>query len=83
MLTLPARLRADTARFDELAGALIAAGSPIDPKQVAKRSSSERRFPLQVDTSPQRVRFARPDILFYDVHRIDLYQLICALYLLA
>jgi hypothetical protein len=30
----------------------------------------------------QHVRFARPDILFYDAHRIDLYQFICALYLI-
>src|SRR5258708_3595999 len=50
-------------------------------RRVAKSSWSERRFQLQVDTTPQRVRFARPDILFYDLHRIDLYQLICALYL--
>jgi hypothetical protein len=55
----------------------------MDPQQVAKRSSSERRFQLQVDTAPQRVRFARPDILFYDAHRIDLYQWIRALYLMA
>jgi hypothetical protein len=35
---------------------------------------------LRVDTAFQRVRFARPDILLYDAHRIDLHQLICALY---
>jgi hypothetical protein len=37
---------------------------------------------LRVDTTPQRVRFARPDILFYDADRVDMYQLICALYLM-
>ena len=26
------------------------------------------------------MRFARPDILFYDAHRIDFYQLICTQY---
>ena len=31
----------------------------------------------------QIVRFARPAILFYDGNRIDLYQSICALYLMA
>jgi hypothetical protein len=42
-----------------------------------------KRFLRQVDTAPQGVRFARPDILFYDAHRIDLYQWISALYLMA
>jgi hypothetical protein len=55
----------------------------MDPQQVAKRSMSERRFQLQVDTAPQRDRFARPDILLYDAHWIDLYQWTCALYLVA
>jgi hypothetical protein len=36
-----------------------------------------------LDVGPERVRFARPDVLFYDAHPIDLYQLICALYLMA
>jgi hypothetical protein len=31
----------------------------------------------------QTVRFARHDIRFYDAHRIDLYRLVCALYLMA
>jgi hypothetical protein len=31
----------------------------------------------------QTVRFARPDILLCDAHRIDLYQLISAAYLMA
>ena len=30
-----------------------------------------------------KIRFARPDILFYDAHRIELYRSICALYLMA
>jgi hypothetical protein len=30
-------------------------------QQVAKRFSSGKRFQIQVDTTPQRVRFARPD----------------------
>jgi hypothetical protein len=34
-------------------------------------------------TRATHVRFARPDILFYDAHRIDLYQFICALHLIA
>jgi hypothetical protein len=51
-----------------------ATASAIDSQYVARRSSSERRFQLQTDAVPQRVRFARPDILFYDPHRIDLHQ---------
>jgi hypothetical protein len=46
---------------------------------VSSLGSGQRRL----DRAPQRIRFARPDILFYDAHRIDLYQLICALYLMA
>ena len=30
-----------------------------------------------------KTRFARPDIQFYDAHWIELYRLICALYLMA
>ena len=59
-----------------------AAASPIDPRRVAERSSSEGRFQLKADNSAPRVRFARPVILFYDAHRIALFQLICALYLM-
>jgi hypothetical protein len=52
---------------------------------AAECSSPEKRFQLQTGTHPisQRARIARFDILIYDEHVIDLYQLICAPYLMA
>jgi hypothetical protein len=63
-------------------------------QRAIKRASSdipkplitpEKRFQLQTGTHPifQRVRIARLNILIYDEHVIDLYQLICAPYLMA
>jgi hypothetical protein len=48
-------------------------------QQVAKRSSSDDDLRL-MRLHFQRVRFARPDILFYDAHRIELYRSMRALY---
>jgi len=55
----------------------VASTKPVGPTRAAASSDWSPSRPLH----SQRVRFARPDILFYDAHRIDLYQLICALYL--
>ena len=48
-------------------------------------SSLEKRFQLQNGAPPstQTVRLARPNILIYDEYVSDLYQLICAQYLMA
>jgi hypothetical protein len=64
------------------------------PKRAARRGKSQLMgsssagspiFQLQIGTTPisQIVRFALPNIQFYDRHIIDLYQLICAPYLIA
>src|SRR5712672_618341 len=54
-------------------------------RPVAALLARKARFQLQIGTTPisQVVRFARPNIQFYDGHVIDLYQLICAPYLIA
>jgi hypothetical protein len=57
--------------------------SAIDPQRVAKRS--ERQFQLQVDTAPNLRESVLLALISYFATRIgtDLYQLICALYLMA
>ena len=75
-------------RLKQLAVALSIRGEQPKPLAVVfamLASSLEKRFQLQNGAPPstQTVRFARPNILIYDEHVSDLYQLICARYLMA
>ena len=49
--------------------------SNLRPEQSSSTATGNRRRPAE-----RIVRFARPNILIYDGHVIDLYRLICALY---
>jgi hypothetical protein len=47
----------------------------IVPEVVAQDTyPSQKELELSLSRSAQRVRFARPDILFCDAHPTDLYQ---------